>query len=137
MHFQHDHFNAFVPFFWGLFALILIIPRRVMRHRERMRAMHLAHSLAEKGAAVPPALAEAMQPEFRRPHTPQGDIRRGVMALTIAAAIVVFGLVLTLSEGHGLYGSRLNPLFGIAAFPGLIGLVLIGFGIAGRNRLRD
>ena len=137
MHFDHDHFNAFVPLFWGLFALVIIASRRWPRHRERMRAMEMAHSLAEKGLPVPPELAEAMKPDLRRPISPRGDIRSGVIALAIAAAIVVFALVVTMGQGHGLDSSRLTPLFGIAAFPGLFGLVLIGLGVPGPGRLGD
>jgi hypothetical protein len=43
------------------------------------------------------------------------------------------GLILSAND-LGRFHGGIHPLFGAAAFPGLIGLVLIGFGLTGRGR---
>jgi len=65
-----------------------------------------------------------------------GDIRAGAILLAIAAALVVFGVMFNMASAWA------EPEFpyvmtAIAAFPGLIGLVLIGFGIANSKRDKE
>ena len=130
---MHHEYHFLWPMFWGLFALAIVLTRRFTRHRERMRALDVAQQFAEKGVAAPDVLTQALAPEPRRPCSPRNDIRTGAILLAVAGALIVMGFVLS-ADDLGRFHGGLHPLFGAAAFPGLIGLVLIGFGLTGRDK---
>lgn len=131
---MHHEYHFLWPMFWGLFALAIILTNRFTRHRERMKALEMAERFAEKGVAPPEVLAQALSRDPRLPCTPRSDIRRGAILLAVAGGLIVMGLVLS-ADDFGRFHGGFHPLFGAAAFPGLIGLVLIGFGLAGRDRV--
>lgn len=127
---MHNHHYLW-PMFWGLFALTIVLTRRFTRHRERMKALEMAERFAEKGVAPPELLAQALAPEPRLLSSPQSDIRRGAILIAVAAGLVIMGFIVS-ADDTGRIG--LHPLYGAAAFPGLIGLVLIAFGLFGRSK---
>ncbi len=131
---MHNH-HFLWPMFWGLFALTIILVRRVTRHRERMRALDMTQRLVEKGVTPPDILMQALQPEPRRPRTRANDLRLGSILLAVAAAMLVMGAVISTGDAGRFHGyGGLNPLLGAAAFPGLIGLVFLTFGLLDRSR---
>lgn len=130
---MRQEYHYLWPMFWGLFALAIVLARRFTRHRERMRALEVVQQFAEKGLAAPEVLNQALAPEPRRPCSPTNDIRTGAILLAVAGALIVMGFILS-ADDLGRFHGGIHPLFGAAAFPGLIGLVLIGFGLTGRGR---
>jgi hypothetical protein len=135
---MHDHnFNIFYPMFWGLFALAIVLTRSFFRHRERMRALEVSNRLLEKGVAIPPEMVDAMKPPMRPPPSAARDLRTGAILLAVAFAMAITGFMI--ASGDPAAAARhggFNPLYGGAFFPGLIGVVLLGFGLAGgRSRL--
>ena len=60
-----------------------------------------------------------------------GDLKSGSILLAIAAALVVLGLAIAGVEGDE-EAAMIMPA--IAAFPGFIGLVLLAFGLMGRDK---
>jgi hypothetical protein len=131
---MHDHHYLW-PMFWGLFALIIVLTRRGTRHRERMRALEMTQRFIDKGVAPPEILTQALAPEPRRPWSPQRDIRTGAILIAVAAAMLVLGYVMTLDDIQTGHAAGVNPIYGAAAFPGLIGLVILAFGLAGRDKV--
>jgi hypothetical protein len=129
---MHDHHPYLWPMFWGLFALVIVLTRRLTRHRERMRALELTQQFAERGVAPPEVLAQALAPEPRRACSPQRDVRTGAILIAVAVAMLVMGYVLSIDGGEA--RRAFHPLYGAAAFPGFIGLVILAFGLAGRER---
>ena len=131
---MHDHHYLW-PMFWGLFALAIILARRFTRHRERMRALDIAQQLAEKGVAAPELIAQALQREPRPPRSPSDDIRHGAILVAVAVGLACLGYFATMDDFSQGRGSLFHPLYGVATIPGLIGLVLIGFGLAAHKKV--
>ncbi len=130
---MQDHHYLF-PMFWGLFALAIILARRFTRHKESMRALDIAQRLAEQGVATPDLIVQALQSPPRSPRSPADDIRHGAILLAIAGGLVSLGYFAAMDDLSQGRGSLFHPLYGVATIPGLVGLVLIGFGLTARNR---
>lgn len=130
---HNGHF--WVPMFWGLFALAIILTRRFTRHRERMRALEVAERLAAQGVAAPEVVSKALEREPRPPRSPMNDIRVGAILIAVSLGMIVLGYVLSVDDIRSGHEPGLNALYGAAAFPGLIGLVLLGFGLSGRGKV--
>lgn len=60
-----------------------------------------------------------------------GDLKSGLILMAVAAALVVLGWTIGVVEGED-EAAYIMPA--IAAFPGFIGLVLVGFGLLGRKK---
>ncbi|WP_417486948.1 DUF6249 domain-containing protein [Maricaulis sp.] len=60
-----------------------------------------------------------------------GDLKSGLILIAVAAALVVLGWTIGAVEGEE-EAAYIMPA--IAAFPGFIGLVLVGFGLLGRKK---
>ena len=118
--------------FFAMIAAIVLVPGWV-RSREKERLHETLRLAYEKGQPVPPEMIEALQASRPRPPLPDRDLRRGVILLCIAAALVVMGMVFGQME-HGADGHMLWPALGIAAFPGFIGLGYIAFWLASRRK---
>lgn len=130
---MHDH-HFLWPMFWGLFALTIILTRRFTRHRERMRALEMTQQFLEKGVTPPDVLTDALKCERRTPPTPANDIRTGAILIAVAGAMLIMGYVMSLDDIRMGHSAGFNPLYGAAAFPGLIGLVILAFGLTGHNK---
>jgi hypothetical protein len=129
---MHDY-HFFFPMFWGLFALTIILARRFTRHRERMRALEVAAKFAEKGLPAPEAVTAALHREPSRPLTRRHQIMNGAVLIAVAVAMLIFGAIMQWDDAaNGRAG--LHPLFGAAAFPGLIGVVVLIFGLVRRDQ---
>lgn len=128
---HNGHYWA--PMFWGLFALAIVLTRRFTRHRERMRALEVAERLAAQGVAAPEVVSKTLECEVRPPPAPMNEVRTGAILIAVCIGMLILGFVLD-ADGHG-GDSGFHPLYGAAAFPGLIGLVFVGFGLAGRNKV--
>ena len=123
--------EVFVPLSFFLFLAAIILVPTYLKSRERER-MHETLRLAyEKGQPVPPEMIEALQSDKAKP-APERDLRRGVILLCIAAALIFMGV--TINQVDETHGHALWPMVGVAAFPGFIGLGYIAFWLAGRGR---
>ncbi len=123
------------PMFWGLFALAIILTRRFTCHRERMKALEVAERFAEKGLAAPEVLSQSLKRQEPVPARPDHFILAGAINIAVAGAMVIMGVVRTMaSTGRYQDFAAPHPLFGAAAFPGLIGLVLLVYGLTIRKR---
>ena len=121
-----------VPIFSSLFlfsflAAVILVPM-FLRSRERMALVKAARDAIERGAVLPPELIEALKPEQQAPSA-ERDLRRGAVLIAVALALVVFSMALSIPDFE-----VVGPLLGIAAFPGLIGLVYVAFWFTGRNK---
>lgn len=137
MHDHHD-FNILYPMFWGLFALAIVLTRNFFRHRERMRALEVSNRLLEKGLTIPPEMADALKPPVRQPPSAARDLRTGAILLAVAFAMAIMGYMISKGDPAApQHAMAFHPLYGAAFFPGLIGVVLLGFGLAGGRSRRD
>jgi hypothetical protein len=123
--------DIIVPITFFLFLAAVILVPGYLRSREKERLHDTLRLAYEKGQPVPPEMIEALQTNRMAPQ-PDRDLRRGIVLLCVAAAIVVFGLMvgqIPETEGHATW-----PMVGIAAFPGFIGLGHIAFWLASRRK---
>ncbi|MFY0638739.1 hypothetical protein [Maricaulis maris] len=60
-----------------------------------------------------------------------GDLKSGLILIAVAAAFMVLGFAVGSVEGDR---EAMYIMPAIAAFPGFIGLVLVGFGLMGRKK---
>lgn len=63
-----------------------------------------------------------------------GDLKAGLILLAVAAALVVLGVMIGTVEGDE---EAFFIMPAIAAFPGFIGLVLVGFGVMSGKKKDD
>jgi hypothetical protein len=123
--------DVFIPITFFLFLAAVILVPGYLRSKEKERLHETLRVAYEKGQPVPPEMIEALQSNRLRPQ-PDRDLRRGIVLLCVAAAMVVFGLMLNQiseTEGHALW-----PIVGGAAFPGFIGIGYIAFWLASRRK---
>jgi hypothetical protein len=123
--------DILIPITFFLFLAAVILVPGYLRSKEKERLHETLRVAYEKGQPVPPEMIEALQSNRLRPQ-PDRDLRRGIVLLCVAAAIVVFGLMvgqIPETEGHATW-----PMVGIAAFPGFIGLGYIAFWLASRRK---
>jgi hypothetical protein len=130
-----SHPEVLVPFFVFFFVAAIIIVPIYLRSRERKSAIEAIKLLAEKGAATPPELMKVLQQE-RRFKNPDGDLKFGLLALAVCAAMITSAVVRFLLSDDPTPHIRAG-LIGGAAFPGFVGLVLIGFWAYSRRRRLD
>jgi len=60
-----------------------------------------------------------------------GDLKSGLILIAVAAAFITLGWVIGNMEGDD---EAMFIMPAIAAFPGFIGIVLVGFGLLGRKK---
>ncbi|MGE5567010.1 MAG: DUF6249 domain-containing protein [Parcubacteria group bacterium] len=123
--------DILVPISFFLFLAAIILVPGYLRSREKQRLHDTLRLAYEKGQPVPPEMIEALQTDRARPQ-PDRDLRRGIVLLCIALAMVVFGLMvgqIPETEGHATW-----PMVGVAAFPGFIGIGYIAFWLASRRK---
>lgn len=111
-----------VPLFFFLFLGAVILVPRILKSMERQALMDTARKVLERDGTLPPELMEALKPD-ERPPTADRDLRRGAILVAVALALIVFSF----TDGD-------RDFIAIAAFPGFIGLVHLGFWAANRNK---
>jgi hypothetical protein len=132
---EHNIAEVLVPLFLFSFIAAIIIVPTLRRSRERLAAIEAIRSLSEKGQPTPPELMTVLQ-QTHRPRPPGGNLRAGVICLAVSAAMIFLAVckfVFSTEPGAHLNGS----LIGASAFPGLIGLALIGLWAANRRKPLD
>ena len=120
-----------VPIGFLLFLAAIILVPPYLRSREKLRLHETLRMAYDKGQPVPPEMIEALQADKARP-SPDRDLRRGIILLAIAGALVFFGFMMNgiaETEGHAFW-----PIVGSAAFPGFIGLGYLAFWATSRGK---
>lgn len=117
-----------IPISFFIFLAAIILVPGYLKSREKLRLHETLRVAYEKGQPVPPEMIEALQSDRPKPPLPDRDLRRGIILLCVAAAIVVFALVVGQYEEHG------HGFAAVAAFPGFIGLGYIAFWLASRRK---
>jgi hypothetical protein len=97
----------------AIVALALFLPL-YFRAQKRRTIYQTVELFSARNQAVPPEIMESLVGEKS---VPANDLRRGVILLSIALALALLGL---------LVDDARSPLIGVALFPGLIGVALIG-----------
>jgi hypothetical protein len=93
------------------------------RHLDRLAAQETIRGAIERGQVLTPELV-AQLADLDSKHA---DLRRGVISIAVALAIVAFAFAVGEEDAVG-------PLTGIAALPFLLGLAYVGLHWFGRSR---
>lgn len=103
----------------AIVGLGLFIPL-YFRAQKRRTIYKTIELFSARGQAVPPEVLESLtrEPGINFSGSKDADLRRGVILLSVALALAIFGYMVD---------DPRSPLIGIAALPGLIGLAYIGF----------
>lgn len=87
------------------------------RTKAHTRTSKVLEKMVERGDVITPETVRALGVKGRSPHA---DLKTGMILIAIALAFVIFGQVVPDDEAP-------IVMMGIASFPFLVGLALIGF----------
>ena len=97
--------------------------------QKRKAALNTVEEAIRAGQQLTPELVRSLG----MPHKDRGgDLKSGAILLAVAVAFVVLGWTISGIDDDAQEAFRV--MVGIAAFPGFIGLVLIGFGLMGSKK---
>lgn len=117
-----------VPLIVFTFAGVMAITPMVLRSQERARMHETIRRLHENGETISPEMVAALQGGsdisglMSGLRTPMADLRRGMILVAVALALVVLGFVIDAGSPHY---TPVWPIIGGAAFPGLIGVAFL------------
>lgn len=98
------------------------------RTKAHMRTSKVLEKMVERGDAITPETVRALGVKGRSPHA---DLKTGMILIAIAFAFLFFGEVIPDDEAPAI-------VMGVASFPFLVGLALIGFWFfVGRKEITD
>lgn len=112
----------FVPMIFFTFVAVIIVVPLVVRSQDRARVQETIRRYQQSGQEPPAELLAAVgggSNVITLLNRPQAELRRGLVLIAVAIALVILGLVIDLGDDHH---DVIWPLVGAAAFPGLIGL---------------
>jgi len=112
----------------GLFAMVVLIVFIAVNGsaQKRKAALNTVDEAIRAGQQLTPELVRSLG----MPHKDRGgDMKSGAILIAVALAFVTLGWTISGVEEDAEEAFRI--MAGIAAFPGFIGLVLIGFGLTG------
>ena len=112
--------EVLVPFF--LFATLALVFWGGFKFSasKRLAALETVRAVVEKTGEATPELIEAIGADVTRKNQ---DLRKGLMLVAIALAIVGMAVLLPREAADEISGA----LLGLALFPGLVGLVYVAF----------
>ncbi|SDM43322.1 hypothetical protein SAMN04488568_11150 [Maricaulis salignorans] len=118
-----------VPFFGCVMIALIVFIAVNGGTQKRKAALHTVEEAIRAGQQLTPELVSSLgMPNKDR----GGDLKSGAILLAVAIAFVVLGWTATGIDDE--VEDAFRVMAGIAAFPGLIGLVLIGFGLMGSKK---
>ncbi|WP_417481546.1 DUF6249 domain-containing protein [Maricaulis sp.] len=115
----------------GMFAMVVAIVFIAINGgtQKRKAALSTVEEAIRAGQQVTPELVRALGMPRKDSN---GDLKSGAILLAVAVAFIVLGY--TISGVDDDAQEAFTVLTGIAAFPGFIGLVLMGFGLFGSKK---
>ena len=105
-----------VPLGSFLMVVLILVAFLTARYLTRKQVHGTIRQVIDKGQELTPEILERLG---ETPKSPESDLRRGLIAVGIALAFVVFSIALGEDDAQG-------PLLGIAAFPLFVGLAYLG-----------
>ncbi len=118
---------------FGSVVLIVwvIVSNRTRRNKEILETVR---SAIQAGQELSPETIRALGVERKKKG---GDIRWGIILVSIALAFITLGFTISSVESGGDADEARVIMSGIAAFPGFVGLALIAMGTLMRDKSKD
>ncbi len=125
-----EGFEVLIPLAPFLMVVAIVVIPAWLKSRERREMQATLRSAIEKGQPLPPEVIETISKDnVKPPATAARDLRTGVILLSVAVGIAIFGYAVSFAEMDAYY-----PIVGIAAIPGMIGLAFIILSFFNKNK---
>lgn len=119
---------AIIGFFGSITAIILV--PMWLKSRERARMHETVREAIERGQGLPSDVIDAIARGAKPVASRTRDIRKAVVFLAIAGAIITWGLI---DQWHGGWADP-SDWYGFAAIPGFIGVAFLVLGLLNGKR---
>jgi hypothetical protein len=113
--------------FFAMIAAIIIVPR-YLKSQERIKLHETLRASIEHGSPLPQDVVDAITSELKGGTSPDRDLRRGIVLLGLAVGLIAVGYGASFE-----FDGALRSSFGVAAFPGFIGIALIVLSVLARR----
>lgn len=127
--------GIFVPLFLCLMVFGIVLVAHASNTIRRENVLKTVRQAIQSGQPVTPSLVRALGVQTES--SKRKDLKTGAILIAIALAMVFFGYTMTLSIPEMAMDEEAPNLMmifaGIGSFPGLIGLVLILFGMTRKD----
>lgn len=121
--------EEFIPIAPFIMVVLIVATVYFFSSRDRREVLETVREALRNGQTLDPETIKALGVPQKK--SGNGDLKAGLILIAVALALIVLGWVIsnTVATGTG-DPEPLYILTGVAAFPGFIGLVLTGFGVA-------
>lgn|SRR5690606_41418863 len=123
-------FEILIPLAPFIMVIAIVAIPAWLKSRDRREMQATLRSAIEKGQPLPPEVIDSISKENAKPPaTAARDLRTGVIMLSVAVGVALFGYAVSFAETDAYY-----PIVGIAAIPGMIGLAFIILSFFNKNK---
>ncbi len=123
-------FEILIPLAPFIMVIAIVAIPAWLKSRDRREMQATLRSAIEKGQPLPPEVIDSISKENAKPPaTAARDLRTGVIMLSVAVGVALFGYAVSFAEMDAYY-----PIVGIAAIPGMIGLAFIILSFFNKNK---
>ncbi|WP_278070830.1 DUF6249 domain-containing protein [Brevundimonas sanguinis] len=123
-------FEILIPLAPFIMVIAIVAIPAWLKSRDRREMQATLRSAIEKGQPLPPEVIDSISKENAKPPaTAARDLRTGVILLSVAVGVALFGYAVSFAEMDAYY-----PIVGIAAIPGMIGLAFIILSFFNKNK---
>ena len=127
--------DVLVPVVMFMMVLGIVVAVQAAGTIRRENVLKTVRQAMQSGQTVMPEIIQALG--VNRVNTKAKDIKSGLVLMAIAVALIIFGQTLNMtipSIDDPDVPNMLYIFVGLASFPGLIGLVLLGFGLTRKDK---
>lgn len=125
-----DGFQILIPLAPFIMVVAIVAIPAWLKSRDRREMQETLRRAIEKGQPLPPEVIESItRNNVKPPATAARDLRTGVIMLSVAIGMGIFGYAISFYEAEAMYA-----LSGLAAIPGMIGLAFIVLSAFNKNK---
>jgi hypothetical protein len=125
--------EVFVPLAPFIMTVLIVATVFFFSSRNRREVLETVREAIRNGQTLDPETIKALGMPQKK--SGNGDLKGGLILIAVALALIVMGWMMASTIPQS--AAEPDPMImmtGIAAFPGFIGLVLTGFGVARARR---
>lgn len=126
-----------IPLAPFIMVVLIVLTVFYFNTKNKQAVLETVREASRNGQALDPETVKALGMPQKKDEG--GDLKAGMILIAVALALVVLGLSIgSIDDGDA--AEAVPVLTAIAAFPGFIGVVLVGFGVINmrkRNKNRE